>query len=198
MRRLILFLLLAATAHAQSWHGHAVQPGSTTPQCLAQSLPDGIGFEDCSLYARQFPASYLEKQTFEIWVPKGYKVPGPGRQFYWLSGALAAATVFDEEEAQRLFHQAPLCGPQGCVSYKEADPLLGQTRAQAYSVLGGVLVLDYFLCRHEARVEALRTQVGLPRYRTRFWSIVSDYQTPLVLAIAQHVAFGIKQSYRVQ
>ena len=182
-----------------AWHGHHVQPGSTAPQCIAESSANEVGFEDCSLWAGQFPQSWLQAQTFHIWTPEGYKEPRVGAEFWTLFGASLASTIFDEEETQRLLREKLDCNAAGqCFRYREEDPLLGQTRYQAYGIFGAISAVDYFACRRARQAELLRTQVGLPKYHTRFWSTASNWRLPLLIQTAAHLAEGIKASHEIQ
>jgi len=167
-------LLCAIAVHAQDkpelWHGISIIP-SPTPQCLVRKDPDQKTFLPCSEIALLSP-NYLRHRDIAIWVPPHYKIRPAGYRF-WLTQAGAALMGVADEEATCL----------------EENPVLGNTRLRAYSIIGGVTALSMYLSYKQRRYQIVREQNGLPQWRTIFyaWWLIDG------ALVADHI-FGIAGS----
>jgi hypothetical protein len=163
----------------QGWHGIPVQPGATTPQCLFRKDTDYREFWPCSAIP---PVSYnyLRDHEILIWAPPHYKVGPVGGRFWAAQIGSLLMAVADEETSQQAL-RSPYCIERGCT---EANPLLGKTRLQAYSVIGAIEFMGIMASRKERRYQVVREQVGLPQWRTIFYS----WWLPDVVSDAYHVA----------
>ena len=185
MRTILLSLLLCASASAQSWHGHSVQPGSTTPQCMVRSDPDGYGFTDCRLLTQKFSPEYLRRRDVIIWTPPRYRLLPTGKEWYIWQAAEVGATVADEEYSQAFLHSAACRAPGA--SCREENPLLGNTRAQAYSVLAAWTTLAIWTAYKQRRYWRARETVGISAWDRGFWAHFYHYRTIDAVYITAHV-----------
>jgi len=145
-----------------------------------------------------FTDNFLEHRDVIIWIPPGYKTKPVGPHFWWWFATTVAFGIADEENSQRLIHQAPTCNSAGqCFSYRETNPILGHTRAQAYGIIGGLDLFSFWECRKQRKYVALRQQVGLPPWNKGFWShVYMDYWWPMVLQDAAHTMGIIRSSHK--
>jgi hypothetical protein len=182
-------LLCAIAVHGQDkpelWHGISIIP-SPTPQCLVRKDPDQKTFLPCSEIALLSP-NYLRHRDIAIWVPPHYKIRPAGYRF-WLTQAGAALMGVADEEATQSWLHSPTCTAPG-VTCLEENPVLGNTRLRAYSIIGGVTALSMYLSYKQRRYQIVREQNGLPQWRTIFyaWWLIDG------ALVADHI-FGIAGS----
>jgi hypothetical protein len=161
----VMFLSVCANGQDKfmTWHGISVQPGSTKPQCLLYQDPDNLGFMDCSLLTAKYSRSYLESQDINIWTPRDYK-RAPVSKGYWVWQLTTFALGVVDEERQQHFFDSPLCH-ESFVYCKAADPVLGRSRAQGYSVLIAFNGLNSFFVREVNKHAQERAALGLPPWK---------------------------------
>ncbi len=199
---LVVVMFLSICVHAQqklpAWHGHSIQPGLTTPQCLIEGDPDHLGFGPCNLLTAKFNPDYISRRDVIIFMPKGYKQRPLSRNFWLLEAATIGMGVLDEERTQHLLHEKLNCNAAGqCFQYREADPILGHTRAQAYSVLGAIDVANVLVGRSMQRYEEMRSQVGLPEWRHGFSAWFYNYRVPLFGQCLVHLVEILRTAHTV-
>ncbi len=197
---LVTVMLLSTLAHAQenfsASHRVSFKPGSTTPQCMVDGDPDHLGFRDCKRLTTEFTRSYLERQDIIIATPPGYKRVPASKGFWAWQLTTFAFAVADEERTQHFF-ASPLCreSPASC---KEMDPLLGRTRAQAYSVIIGLNALNSYVVWKMNEHAQERLALGLPPWRHGFWRYVYDPHVTDMLQIAWHLDGIFRTSHTIE
>jgi hypothetical protein len=197
--KLFLFLLLLAPlARAQALASANVQPGITTPECMVEHDPDRLGFGPCDLLRPRFGADYLSRHDIIIQYPKGYKRAPLGKTFWLLEAGAIGMGILDEERTQHLLHEKLSCNAAGqCFQYREADPILGSTRVQAYSVLGAIDVADLWIGYKMQKYDSDRQRlVGVP-WRRGFSAWLYNYRVPLVVQIVVHGVAVIRTAHVV-
>jgi len=149
----------------QGWHGIPVQPGATTPQCLFRHSADYKEFWPCS-DVPPVSYNYLRDHEILIWAPDHYKVGPVGKRFWAAQIGSVLMAVADEETSQQAL-RSPYCIQRGCA---EANPLLGKTRLQAYTVIGAIEFMGIMASRKQRRYQVVREQVGLPQWKTTLYA----------------------------
>ncbi len=197
---LVTVMLLSTFAHAQenfsASHSVSFEPGSTTPRCMVDGDPDHLGFRDCKLLNTMFPKSYLERRDILIWTPPGYRRAPASKGFWAWQLTTFAFGVVDEERTQHFF-ASPLCR-QSFTYCKEMDPLLGRTRAQAYSVIIGLNALNSYVVWKLNKHAQERLALGLPPWRRGFWRYVYDPHVTDILQIAWHLDGIFRTSHTIE
>ena len=199
-KSLVTIMLLSTLAHAQenfsASHRVSFKPGSTTPQCMVDGDPDHLGFRDCKLLKTEFANSFLERRDIIIATPPGYRRAPASKGFWAWQLTTFAFAVADEERTQHFF-ASPLCR-QSFTYCKEMDPLLGRSRAQAYSVIVGLNALNSYVVRKLNKHAQERLALGLPPWKHGFWHYVYDPHVTDILQIAWHLEGIFRTSHTVE